>query len=289
MDENKEFEKETEEIEEQIQESAEDAAQIIEEAAEKAEEIAEDAVEAIEEFAEDAADAVEDAVSDVAEGVTEFAEEVFAAPKKSKAPIIAIIVAAVIVVALCVLTAMGKFPAIYNKYNHMGYVNITGRTIADIAKDNDMELSELLEQYGLPKDMPGNTQESAAYYSMPVNTIAQMYGMDLDGLKELLGLGDEITEDTPWGKAEGEVTLEKYIGEDGLDAFKEQYGFGDEITLETKWKEVRNTVDKESKKRYDEQKAEQEKAEEETEETAAETEETDAEADAEAEETEDAE
>ncbi len=278
MDENKEFEKKAEEMAEEIKETAE-------EVIEKAEDVIEDAVETVEDFAEDAAEAVEDAVSDVAEDVSEFAQEVFAAPKKSKAPIVAIIVAAVIVVALCVLTFMGKFPAIYNKYNHMGYVNITGRTIGDIAKDNGMELAELLEQYGLPADMPANTQESAAYYSMPAKTVAQMYGMDFSGLKELLGLGDEITEDTPWGIAEGEVTLEKYIGADSLDTFKEQYGLGDEVTLETKWKEVRNIVDSESKKKYDEQKAEQE---EETDETSAETEET-SEAEEETEETEETE
>lgn len=277
MDENKEFEKKAEEIaeevKEQVQDVAEETADFAEELTEKAADVAEDAVEAVEDFVEDAAEAVEEAVSDVAEDVSEFAEDVLAAPKKSKAPIVAIIVAAVIVIALCVLTFMGKFPAIYNKYNHMGYVNITGRTIGDIAKDNGMELSELLEQYGLPADMPANTQESAAYYAMPVKSIAQMYGMDFNGLKELLGFGDEITEDTPWGIAEGEVTLEKYIGEESLGTFKEQYGLGDEITLETKWKEVRNIVDKESKKKYDEQKAEQEQEEEKVDETAAETEE----------------
>lgn len=277
MDENKNFEEKAEEfaeeIEEQVKEAAEEVADFVEETTEKAEEFVEDAAEAVEEFAEDAQEAVEEAVSDVTEGVSEFAEEVLAAPKKSKAPIIAIIVAAVILIALCVLTFMGKFPMIYNKYNHMGYVNITGRTMAEVAEENEMELSELLKQYGLPADMPGNTQETAAYYSMPIKMIADMYGLGFEGLKELLGLGDEITEDTPWGIAEGEVTIEKYIGEEGFDKFKEQYGFGDEITLETKWKEVRNIVDKENKKRYDEQKAEQEAPQEEVEETSAETEE----------------
>ena len=103
--------------------------------------------------------------------------------------------------------------------------------------------------------MPANTQESAAYYAMPVKNIAQMYGMTFDDMKELLGFDDSVTEDTAWGKAEGEVTLEKYIGEDNFDAFKERYGFGDEITLETKWKEVRKTVDLDSKKAYEEQNA----------------------------------
>ena len=258
MDENKNFEEKVEETVEEIKEKAEDAAEEI-----------------VEEVKEVAEDAVEDA--------KEFVQEVFEAPKKKNiAPIIAIIVAAVLVVALCVLTAMGKFPQIYNKYNHMGYVNITDRTIADIAEENGIELSELLKQYNLPEDMPGNTKESAAYYMMPVKSIAQMYGMGLEDIKELLGLSDDVTEDTPWGIAEGEVTIEKYIGADNFDSFKEEYGFGDEITLETKWKEVRNTVDKEARRKYEEQKAEQEA---ETDETAAETEEETEEA----EETEDAE
>lgn len=249
MDENKEFEK-------QVEDAAEE---IAEEVTEIAEEAAEGVVEELEEVAEDIEEAAEEITDEFADEAAEIMETVEELPKKKKntGRVVAIIIAIAAVIVLAALTAQGKFPQIYNKYNHMGYVNITGRTIADIAKENDMELSELLEQYGLPADMPGNTQESAAYYNMPVKMVAQMYGMGFEDLKALLGIEEGITEDTPWGEAEGEVTLEKYIGADSLDSFKEEYGFGDEITGETKWKEVRNTVDNASKKKYEEQKAEE--------------------------------
>ena len=274
MDENKEFEKKVEETEEKIQETVEKAYEEVSEAAEniaeKAEEIVEEAAEKTEEFAEKAEEIVEEGVQDAQEYVNEVFE-----PEKKKTSAASIIAAVIVllIAAFCVLLGMGKIPQIYNKYNHMGYVNVTGRTIADIAEDADMELSELLEQYDFPKDMPANTQESAAYYMMPVKSIARMYGMTFDDMKELLGFGDDITEDTEWGVAEGEVTLEKYIGEDNLDEFKEKYGFGDEITLETKWKEVRKTVDLTSKKEYEEEKAAEATEEhDDGEETSAETE-----------------
>ena len=254
MDENKDFE------------------QNVEETAEKAEEIIEAAEEAVEEAAQEIAETVEEIAEEATE-IVEAAEEAagdIVPPQKKKCPLCAIITAAVILVlaVFCTLLGLGKFPKIYNKYNHMGYVNITGKTIADIADEAGMDLSELLAQYNLPEDMPANTQESAAYYVMPVKTIAQMYGMSFDDMKELLGFGEDVTEDTEWGKAEGEVTLEKYIGEDNLASFKEKYGFGDEVTLETKWKEVRKTVDTATKAEYDKQKAETDEAfEEEAEET----------------------
>ena len=262
MDENKEFE----EIAEEVNEAAEEIAEEVNEVAEEVEEAVENAAEAAEDFTQDVAEEVNEAAEEIAEEIAEEAKEATEEVQEfvgdvtetaKKSPLKAIIISAIVIIlaAFCLLLGLGKFPKLYNKYNHMGYVNITGRTIADIAEESGMELSEFLEQYGLPEDMPGNTQESAAYYSMPVRTIAQMYGMTYEDLKALLGLGDEVNEDTTWGEAEGEVTLEKYIGEEGFEAFKEKYGFGDEITLETKWKEVRKTVDLEAKKTYDERNA----------------------------------
>lgn len=137
-----------------------------------------------------------------------------------------------------------------NPYNEMGYIDITGATIAEIAEENGMELQEFLEGYGLPSDMPGSTNETVAYYMMPLRTIAQMYGLDFDSLKAELGLGENVTEDTPWGVAIGELTLGQYVGAEFLDEFKAEYGFGDEVTLDTKWKDVRNTVDAASKANY---------------------------------------
>ncbi len=145
-------------------------------------------------------------------------------------------------------TMQSLLPYGTNPYNEMGYIDVTGVTIAEIAESNGMELSEFLALYGLPADMPGDTNETAAIYMIPVSSFAQMNGLTFEELKEELGLGDDIAEDTPWGVAEGELPLSMYVGEESFDAFKTKYGFGDDITLETKWKDVRNTIDAASKK-----------------------------------------
>ena len=141
------------------------------------------------------------------------------------------------------LSKDGLYESGANPYNEMGYIDVTGTTIAELAEANGIDLSAFLSQYDLPADMPATTNETAAFYMMPVKTVALINGMDFDGIREVLGFGDDITEDTPWGVAEGSATLEKYVGAGNLENFKAMYGLGDEVTAETKWKEVRNTVD----------------------------------------------
>lgn len=216
---------------------------------EVAESISEQAEEVIEDI-EDAAEDVAETVEDVAEDAVEAFEEVipdFEQPKKSsKTGLIVGIVIAVLVVAGVVLAGI-KFNWVQylNPYNRLGYINVSGRTIQDVADEAGYEsLSELLEEYGLPADMPANTTEAAAYYSIPFGKFAEMNGMDFETLKTSLGLGEDVTEETPWGEAESKITLEKYIGADYLDEFKEEYGLGDDVTGETLWGEVRNTIDK---------------------------------------------
>ena len=120
----------------------------------------------------------------------------------------------------------------------------------------------------LPLDMPENTYESAAVYSRKFSTMAKLYGMSVDELKELLGVGDEVTEDTTWGDAYDMATIEKIVGEESFEMFKEQYGLGEEVTLETKWGEIRAIVDQyERDMMLEQKKAEEEAAKAEAEDT----------------------
>ncbi len=157
-------------------------------------------------------------------------------------------IVAIVIIVIAVIAAAGYGIMKYvnrNPYNAMGYVNISGRTIkevSDTAGFNSVE--EFLAQYGLPADMPEDTEEAAAYYNIPTSKIAEMYGMDLDALKQALGLGDDVTGDMTWGEAEGKAKLKDYVGEDNVESFKEEYGLGDDVTGETLWGEVRNAVDK---------------------------------------------
>ena len=148
----------------------------------------------------------------------------------------------------------------FNKYNRLGYVDVSGRTVAQVAEEQGMDVDEFLEQFDLPSDMPGNTTESAAYNCIPVSKMAEMYGMDFNTIKEVLKFPDDVDEDTAWGDAIGQVTLGDYVGEDNLAEFKETYSFGDDITADTLWKDVRQTVDEKSRQ----QRIESEKAEKES-------------------------
>ena len=172
------------------------------------------------------------------EVVEEVTEEVIVEKKSKSGVVVAIVLALAIVAAACVWFFMPK-----NPYNKMGYVDISGKTVQDLADQMGVPLADFLAQYELPEDMPADTTESAAYYNIPVKIMAQMFGMDYATMKETLHFPEEVTEDTTWGEAEGMVLLKDYVGEENLDSFKEQYGFGDEVTLETQWKEVRTAVD----------------------------------------------
>ncbi len=197
-------------------------------------------------------------LADDAEPVTqvipdgEAAEEIPA--KKSKAPIIAAIVAAVVIIAAAIIVvATGKFGEWTNKYNR-GYVDTTGRTVAEVAEQIGMTYEEFLEEYELPKDMPKNTYEAVAFYTMPAKKAADVYGVPFDQIKQMLGLPDDTDENKPWGEVEGEVKLGTYLGgADYVDMFKEQYGLGDEVTADTLWKEVRPIVDAKTKEQREEQ------------------------------------
>lgn len=179
------------------------------------------------------------------EAEAEEAESFTEAPKKKNGKTAAIL-SVVIVVILAALIAVGYFMiSNRNPYNKLGYINTSGRTIGELANEIGFAtLDEFLAEYSLPADMPADTEEAAAYYSIPVKKIVEMYGYgSIDELKEICGLGEDVTEDMPWGEAEGKIPLKNYIGEEGFEDFKQEFGFGEDITLETKWGEVRNIVD----------------------------------------------
>ena len=214
--------------------------EVVEETADEvAEEVAEEVEETFEETVEEVTEEVlvEESVED--DPAQAVANEVVEAPKKNGAKIaiiagICVVVVAIIVAAVLLLTG--------NKYNRK-YIDTTGRTVAEVADLMGYDYADFLAKYHLPADMPKNTYESAAMYTMPLSAISEMYGMTVDELKTELGLGDDVTETTTWGDAQDQATLANFVGEEALEQFKEQYGLGDDITGETKWGEVRQIVD----------------------------------------------
>ncbi len=127
------------------------------------------------------------------------------------------------------------------------YIDVTGRTVADIAAEEGLELADFLKEYGLPSDLPADTSESETYNTIPCGVMARRHETTFEDIKKEFDFPDEVTEDTPWGEAIDGVTLGNYIGEEQLDDFKQYYGFGDEVTADTLWSEVRRTVDEKSR------------------------------------------
>lgn len=156
------------------------------------------------------------------------------------------------------------------------YIDVNGQTLGDMAASTGMELSEIIYMYDLPKNTPAEASISQVQYMIPLKKMAVMNQMGLQKFKEQYNIPDEITGegnfldsilkvfginrykitgDTPFGLAEGEITLGDYIGEENLEEFKEEYGISADATVDTKWKEVRDTVMAKQKEEYEAQQA----------------------------------
>lgn len=154
------------------------------------------------------------------------------------------IIAWILVVILAAVDIYYYMTNIYNKYNHIGYLNVNGYTIGEVVAGMGMEFDEFKEMYGLPQDMKKDTYMNAAQAMIPVSKMAELNGVDFDTLKERYNIGDDITEESTWGEAIDSMLLKDYVGEDQFDEFKTTYSLGDEVTLETKWGDIRKDVEK---------------------------------------------
>lgn len=206
-------------------------------------------------------------------------------PKKSKKGLVLAIVLTVIVAVIVVaLGAYIVYSLIGNKYNKMGYLDVEGETIKDIAEQMDLSVEDFKKQYNLPEDMPENTNSNAASNMIPIKTFLEMYNTDFATFKETFHLPEttspakpknifekikavfiqdkpvEITEDTPIGIAQDEVEIKYLVGEENIDQLRETHGFGEEVTGETKYKEIRPQLEKNAiKERLEQEKAAKEK------------------------------
>ncbi|MBQ2670975.1 MAG: hypothetical protein IJG06_09555, partial [Clostridia bacterium] len=185
-----------------------------------------------------------------------------------KVAVIAICAAVVVAIIVVAVILVSKF-FFANKYEE--YVDVTGRTIGQVAEQSGLDYTEFLKIYKLPEDRPENTSEASAYNAIPFGVIIEMnqfVGMEnVEDAKKVLELPDWVNENTPWGEAIGEAPLKAYVGEDNLNTFKEKYGLGDNITGDTRYKEIKNKVDEIDKQKREEsekqaQSAKEAKAEE---------------------------
>ncbi len=173
-----------------------------------------------------------------------------------------------------------------NKYNQMGYKNVSGITIKEQADKEEMSLEDYKKTYGLPKDMPEDTYFDAAFNMMPIKvrlvidegetdfvTFKKNFKVPdyieiktkpsgfIDGIKSIFGKKEpltlEVTEDLPWGIVYDELTLEVVVGKDKFDQFKKEYNLDQKVSLSTKYKEVRPIIEDEKIRRRDNAKKEE--------------------------------
>lgn len=273
------------------------------------EEVTEEAVEVIaedvtEETAEETvAEPDEETIDETVEIIDGEAVKVTAdiPSKNPMSKVVAIAVAAVAVIAVIVLIIVNPFAkkdidamreaykdtlkikVVKNNPYEKDHIDTTGEMIGEIADKAGYTCDEYKELFGLPKDMPASTNSNAAQSYIPVRILIKQYGMTIEEFRKEYGLGDNITEDSTFGDATDEMTLENMFGlskltdeekSEQLTKIKETYGLGDDVTIQTKYKDVRKTIDEyiksqreqseESKKQEEAKKQEEEKKQEES-------------------------
>lgn len=165
-------------------------------------------------------------------------------------------IAAAVICAVLIFTGIAVYKYVYNPYNHLGYYNISGMTLADVAEQNDMSLEEIRFELRLPDDVKADTYWDAVEFIVPASYMAQVqYGVDFETIKQAFQFGDEITGMSTWGEAMDTMPLSVYCGsEEDVAEFVREYSLGDNVTGETLWGEVRKQV---NKKQYEEYLAQQ--------------------------------
>ena len=264
-----------EEAADTVEVAAEDAAETVEEAAEEAADAAEDVAEAAEEAAdvaedvaqtaEEAVDTAETAAEDAVQTVEEAAEKTpievdnrKGMPRFALAAILAVavvLIAGILVLSLVLINSRGggryykqpysiaEYPYANEKIDYDAfskkYTDTTGQTIEDLADSIGMEYEELLMLYRLPKDFPKTMSENTAQCAIPVGRMCELRKSTLEGVKEEMGWGDDITESTPYGEALDKTLLKNAVGEEYVEEFKTEIGLGDDVTGDTVFGDIR--------------------------------------------------
>ena len=153
------------------------------------------------------------------------------------------------------------------KYNGLGYANVSGQTVGDIyaqsgAEQQGIDFVMFLKMQGLPTDITKETYVDAV---QPILPLYQM-GVDLATVENEFGVssittdaGDkiDITLDMPFGlileNAKVSNVAKLMYGSEDLEAFKAEYELGEEVTEDTLWKEVRAKVEEVSMKKAKEE------------------------------------
>ena len=154
-----------------------------------------------------------------------------------------------VIVAGVMLATTLSVSAERNLYNEMDSFNLTNQTIGDYVDSIEAPLDEFKAMYGLPADMPADTNENIALLHMPIKNYAESMGIAVDEMveyfKSVCVESEGITENSLLKDVQKYIKIGSMLNEEiNFDEFKAAYGLPTEVTLETPYGEIENQVNR---------------------------------------------
>lgn len=148
------------------------------------------------------------------------------------------IIIAVIIVAFVAVGAYAVYGKISSGIQERKIENGEAEaTVGYLAKQQGMTAEDYLAQYGLTLggDIDENTTQSDMLDSMTLEKYAEYSGQNADDIITNAGLSEQVTKDSLWGEVRTLMPVSAYYNEEQLNQIKQIYGIGDEVTLDTKY------------------------------------------------------
>lgn len=156
------------------------------------------------------------------------------------------IIIAVIIVAFVAVGAYAVYGKISSGIQERKIENGEAEaTVGYLAKQQDMTVEDYLAQYGLTLggDIDENTTQSDMLDSMTLEKYAEYSGQNADDIITKAGLSEQVTKDTLWGEVRVLMPVSAYYDEEQLNQIKQIYGIGDEVTLDTKYEDFEKIME----------------------------------------------
>lgn len=156
------------------------------------------------------------------------------------------LIIAVIIVAFVAVGAYAVYSKISSEITERKIENGESEaTVGYLAKQQDMAVADYLAQYGLTLGggIDENTTQSDMLDSMTLEKYAEYSGQNADDIITNAGLSEQVTKDTLWGEVRTLMPVSSYYDEEQLNQIKQIYGIGDEVTLDTKYGDFEKIIE----------------------------------------------
>jgi len=134
-----------------------------------------------------------------------------------------------------------------NPYNEMDVINRSNGTIEDLANVRGVSVEEFKKSWGLPEDMPADTNETIALEFVPLKYFATANGMSVEeavgGYNMIL---EDVNENSLMKDIKDKLTVgDSFLGDDyGIDEFRSDLGIDIDINEDTPYRVVENYINR---------------------------------------------